>query len=84
VIFGYDYPDWPMDPAIDAFAVLASDALEVAPCVPAGFDSLVHPVHRSGRVFGWELPGIRWPEGVASRATPNASTRPMRGGGDDL
>jgi hypothetical protein len=57
VILGYDYPEWPMDPAINSFAVLAADAVHVAPSDPAGFDTLVHPIHSRGRVFGWELLG---------------------------
>jgi hypothetical protein len=31
VIFGYDYRDWPMDPAIDAFETLASKRRAVIP-----------------------------------------------------
>ena len=55
VIFGYDYPDWPMDPAIEAFTVLAGLTARLEPCEPATFDNLVHPVHQRGRAFGWEV-----------------------------
>jgi hypothetical protein len=55
LIYGYDYPDWPMDPAIDAFGVLASRQAKFADRAEASFDELVHPVHRRGRVFGWQV-----------------------------
>jgi hypothetical protein len=55
LIYGYDYPDWPMDPAIEAFQVLASREVKLANPVAATFDGLIHPVHRRGRVFGWQL-----------------------------
>jgi len=53
LIYGYDYPSWPMDPAIKAFEVLASREVELADQAVASFDGLIHPVHRRGRVFGW-------------------------------
>jgi hypothetical protein len=55
LIYGYDYPDWPMDPAIEAFQALASREAKLADPVVAKFDGLIHPVHRHGRVFGWQL-----------------------------
>ena len=55
LIYGYDYPDWPMDPAIEAFQALASREAKLADLVVAKFDGFVHPVHRHGRVFGWQL-----------------------------
>ena len=55
LIYGFDYPGWPMDPAIEAFQALASrDAKLTLPAV-ASFDGLIHPVHRRGRVFGWQI-----------------------------
>src|SRR2546428_842261 len=44
-------------PAIEAFEVLASRATSFSPREEASFSGLVHPVHRSGAVFGWELRG---------------------------
>jgi hypothetical protein len=55
LIYGYDYPDWPMDPAIEAFQVLASQEVMLADPAVASFDGLIHPVHRRGRVFGWQI-----------------------------
>ena len=55
VIFGYDYPDWPMDPAIDAFEVLARHRVHLGNRVVAEFEGLIHPVHTTGRVFAWEV-----------------------------
>lgn len=55
VIYGYDYPGWPMDPVVDAFEVLARRRVVLGNGIVYGFDDLVHPVHREGRVFGWQL-----------------------------
>jgi hypothetical protein len=55
VIYGFDYDDWPMDPAIDAFAELASKRVQLGAPAVATFDGLVHPIHTRGRVFGWPL-----------------------------
>jgi hypothetical protein len=57
LIYGYDYPQWPMDPAIEAFEVLAKRAVGLSARHQAAFSGLVHPVHQAGRVFGWELAG---------------------------
>jgi hypothetical protein len=55
VIYGYDYPDWPMDPAIEAFETLAGHRVVLGERVEVAFAGLVHPVHRQGRVFAWDL-----------------------------
>jgi hypothetical protein len=55
VIYGYDYPGWPMDPAIEAFETLASQKVKLASRAVASFDGLIHPVHQRGRVFGWQV-----------------------------
>lgn len=55
VIWGYDYERWPMDPAIEAFELLAERRQPLGPRVEATFAGLVHPVHAAGRVFAWEL-----------------------------
>jgi hypothetical protein len=58
LIFGYDSDTWPLDLAIDAFEALASAAKHrLTPRVTTRFADLIHPVHRSGRVFGWEILG---------------------------
>lgn len=55
LIYGYDYPGWPMDPVIEAFQVLAGRQVSMADSAVASFDGLIHPVHRCGRVFGWRV-----------------------------
>jgi hypothetical protein len=55
IVYGYDYPDWPMDPAIAAFEFLAARNVHLTNRTVAAFDGLVHPIHQRGRVFGWEV-----------------------------
>jgi hypothetical protein len=55
LIYGFDAADRPLDPAIDAFEMLARARVELGPRHQAEMPSLVHPVHASGRVFGWEV-----------------------------
>ena len=55
VIYGYDYEGWPMDPAIEAYELLAGHRVRLGPRRTAGFSGLVHPVHKAGRVFAWEV-----------------------------
>jgi hypothetical protein len=55
LIYGYDYPDWPMHPIMEAFQTLVSTEAKLADSAIAPFDGLIHPVHRRGRVFGWQL-----------------------------
>jgi hypothetical protein len=57
VIFGYDYEDWAMDPAIEAFEALASQHVVIGGRHQAAYEHLVHPVHQRGRVFAWEVMG---------------------------
>jgi hypothetical protein len=55
VIYGYDYPGCPMDPAIEAFETLAGQQVKLASHAVASFGGLIHPVHQRGRVFGWQV-----------------------------
>jgi hypothetical protein len=55
LIFGYDYDVWPMDPVIEAFEVLASRFVSLKRAKPAPVPDLIHPHHKAGRVFGWEI-----------------------------
>lgn len=57
IIYGFDYPDWSLDPAIDAFEILARAYAALGQRHEAPFDGLVHPLHTSGRVFAWEVIG---------------------------
>ena len=55
IVFGYDYDTLVMDPAIDAFEALAGRHARLIAAASSAFDDLVHPVHRRGRVFGWQV-----------------------------
>ena len=55
VIYGFDYPAWPMDPVIEAFEMLARARVTLSERAEAAFSDLAHPVHQRGRVFGWEV-----------------------------
>jgi hypothetical protein len=55
IIYGFDYSDHPMDPAIDAFEVLARRQVRLGERISAQFADLVHPIHSNGRIFGWEV-----------------------------
>lgn len=55
LIYGFESEDWPLAPAIDAFELLARARAKVGARSEALFEGLVHPVHASGRVFGWEI-----------------------------
>ena len=55
LIYGYHYPAWPADPAIEAFEALASMQVCLSDRATAPFDGLIHPVHQRGRVFGWQV-----------------------------
>lgn len=55
LIFGYEHEDWPLEPAVRAFELLAGDRVALSSRYSADFDGLIHPVHQRGRVYGWEL-----------------------------
>lgn len=58
VIYGFDYPERPLDPAIDALELLAGQRVQLSRRELAPLGPLVHPVHSIGRVFGWEVAGV--------------------------
>jgi hypothetical protein len=55
LIYGFEYEGWPLRPVIDAFECLAHREAQLGERASASFADLVHPVHRSGAVFGWEV-----------------------------
>lgn len=55
LIFGYEYDDFPMDPVLQAFEILASSRVTLSPRYQAVTPRLVHPVHQCGRVVAWEV-----------------------------
>ena len=55
VIFGYESEDFPLAEGFGAFEALARRRVALTgPCV-ATFENLIHPVHASGHVCGWEI-----------------------------
>ena len=55
IIFGYEYDDFPMAPALWAFERLASAKVVLSQRYNAEVSDLVHPVHVRGRVAAWEV-----------------------------
>ncbi len=55
LIFGYEGPAWPLEPAIDAFEVIAARHGSLGPRYSAAYKGLCHPVHRAGAVYLWEV-----------------------------
>ena len=52
LIYGFDHPALMMDPAIEAFGVVADRGVRLGTRDVTGYADLVHPAHRAGRVFG--------------------------------
>jgi hypothetical protein len=55
MVYGFDYEDRPLDPAIDALELLAAARVSLGARVEAVIGDLVHPVHAYGRLFAWEI-----------------------------
>jgi len=55
LIYGYEAKDWPLLPAIDAFETIAATMVKLGQRCSAEFHGLIHPIHSSGKVFGWEV-----------------------------
>lgn len=55
LIYGFGHPDRPLEPAIDAFELLARHAVDLGSRYSAPLEDLVHPVHASGAVFAWSV-----------------------------
>lgn len=58
LIYGYDHEEWPLDPAINSFEILAGTSVKLGKRYTAHFCNLIHPVHKEGRVFGWEIKAL--------------------------
>jgi hypothetical protein len=58
LIYGYDYDDWPMEPAVQAFEQLARHRVQLGPRQFTTFGGLIHPVHQRGGVFVWEISSL--------------------------
>lgn len=55
LVYAFDYDDWPAEPALEAFALLARQDSVLSSREEAAFEGLVHPVQRRGKVCAWEL-----------------------------
>jgi len=55
LIYGYEHQDWPLELGISAFESLATSKVSIGSRQIAYFDGLIHPIHSSGAVFGWEI-----------------------------
>lgn len=66
LIYAYEYPEWPSEPALAAFERLAE--AWIGPRESARTGVLIHPVHAEASVHAWELavrplPDDAWPPG---------------------
>jgi hypothetical protein len=65
VVVGYEHLPARLDltPLIESFEAIAQyiTRVELSARVECRRDGLVHPVHQSARVFGWEVMGLRDP-----------------------
>jgi hypothetical protein len=55
LIYGFEFPDRPLKPAIEAFEILARARVRLGERKQASLGRLVHPIHTSGAVFAWEI-----------------------------
>ena len=55
LIYGYESEDYPIDIAIDAFEKLAKSEVDLSERYCSNFNNLIHPIHREGKVYGWEI-----------------------------
>jgi hypothetical protein len=59
LVYGFNGPKRPLEPAIDAFEILASQRVALGSRYRVDLPKLVHPVHSSGAVFAWEVLATR-------------------------
>lgn len=55
LIYGFDYSDLLMEPALQAFERLAEALAPLSPRSEASFEGLVHPIHQRGSAVAWEI-----------------------------
>ena len=55
LIYGYEYPGFPLQPVIDAFETLASKLVTLSNAAQATFKGLTHPIHQHGAVYAWTV-----------------------------
>jgi hypothetical protein len=75
IIYGFDAPNRPLVTVINAFETLAERSVTLGPRITATYADLVHPVHRQGAVFGWEVHAH--PPGTEVDHSPRSWAIPM-------
>ena len=55
LIYGFDYSNRPLEPAIEAFETLAQLKVRLGVRVSCAFQELIHPILTRGKVFAWEI-----------------------------
>ena len=55
LIIGYDYPAYPIEVLIEDFETLAMRRVSLGGRVSAAFSGHIHPFHRQGWMFAWEV-----------------------------
>lgn len=55
IVYAYEAEYYPISITIEAFELLAGNRVNLGPRIAAPFVGLIHPVHASGAVFGWEI-----------------------------
>lgn len=55
LVYGFDFDDRPLDPAIDALDTLARARVKLGQRIEVELAPLIHPVMSAGRVFAWEI-----------------------------
>lgn len=54
-IYAFDAPQFPVEPAVRAFELLARDRAQLSSRFSAQFSELIHPVHSHGLIAAWEV-----------------------------
>ena len=59
VMYGYDYPDFPIDLILGCFELLAEKYFcKLTEQYEYSFDGLIHPIHKKGKVKGYLLDNL--------------------------
>ncbi len=58
LVYGFEDERRPLEGIIAAFETLAGSRVRLGPRLSSSLGTLVHPVHRSGQVFAWEVAGL--------------------------
>jgi hypothetical protein len=61
MVYGFDYEDRPLEPAIEHWSCWPRTKVMLGSRCEAAIGTLIHPVHRSGRLLAWEVLARRQP-----------------------